>query len=233
MSRLVRCEGLVLKSYPFRESSKIVCVLTKTQGRVDLLARGARKPGSRFGAGLEIGTEASFIFYEREQKTLWTLSAADILSSHQALRDDPESLNKLARILKVLRHISHPGENNPGVYNLTLAVLNAMDMGKLKGVYELFLWRITTLSGYPPRMGEGCLVCGRKDTTFFSVKQGGTLCKTHARDAVRLSDKEFLLLKELNEVSPSFFNLELTPLLEGLIRRYARYHLHADEKVIA
>ncbi|MBN2378810.1 DNA repair protein RecO [candidate division WOR-3 bacterium] len=235
MSRLVRSEGLVLKSRPFRESSKIVAVLTKSSGRIEVLARGARKPGSRFGASLEIGTEAEFIYYERENKSLWTLSSADILNSHQALRENDKTLTLLARILRVLHYISHPGESNPGVYNLTLSVLNAMELGTLAGLYELYLWRITSLNGYPPHLDEGCLVCGRKDPVYFSVKQGGLLCNQHAQgqEAVTLSREELSVLGELLNVAPSGFNIELTPMLEGLVRRYARYHLHADEKIIA
>ena len=234
MSRLVTSEGLVLRSRHFSESSKIVTALTRSSGRVDLLARGARKPGSRFGAALEMGTEASFIFYERENKTLWTLSSADIINPNIELRETVEKLGLLARILKVIHHISHPGEVNPGIYNLTVALLNAMSRNPDEGLYELFLWRVTSISGYPPHIAPGCVVCGKKTQTHFSIPQGGLVCESHSssENSVRLEPGEIKILKDLSEVSPSEVDFKLTPILRELVRSFARYHLHTDQRVI-
>lgn len=234
MSKLVRSEGIVLRSRPFRESSKIATVLTRRSGRVDLLARGARKPGSRFGAALEIGTEGSFIYYERDERTLWTLSSADILCSHHPLRENPRTLLLLARIVKLVAHLSQPGETNPGLYNLTLAVLAAMEEGG-SSLYDLYLWRVAAASGYPPRIDEGCMVCGDKDALDFSVAQGGLLCTRHAedkKDLVRLSVEERRLLNLLREISPRDCKFSIPYSVSKLIRRYARYHLHSNEELI-
>jgi DNA repair protein RecO (recombination protein O) len=236
MSRLVRSEGLVLRTRAFRESSKIATVLTRRTGRVDLLARGARKPGSRFGAALEIGTEDSFIYYERETKTLWTLSSADIIRSHQGLRENPLTLDLLARIVKLLAHLSQPGQTNPGLYNLTLAVLNALETSKVPdALYDLFIWRATALSGYPPRIDEVCLVCGKLEAINFSVPQGGFVCSEHSqgeKNVFRLNIQERDILVRLSDASVGEIKGKLSSTLSRLIRQYASYHLHADERLI-
>lgn len=235
MSRLVRSKGFVLRTRPFRESSKIATVLTRPSGRVDLLARGARRPGSRFGAALEIGTEASFIYYERENQSLWTLSSADILRSHQILRENPETLALLARIVKLLAYLSQPGQTNSGLYNLTLAVLNALETSRNPdALYDLFIWRAAALSGYTPHIDEGCLVCGNKNAPCFSIPQGGFVCSAHSvdEDEIYLTADECRLLKQLSEEPPSEFNASIPPPASKLIRRYVRYHLHADERLI-
>ena len=235
MSRLVRSEGLVLRSQAFRESSKIVTVFTRKSGRVDLLARGARKPGSRFGAGLEIGTEAEFIYYERENRSLWTLSSVDILSSHQILRENPLTLSTLARILKLLSYLSQPGELNTGLYNLTLSVLNSLGTTEVpETIYDLFIWRATALSGYPPHIAARCLVCGKPGAVNFSVAQGGFLCPdhSHGKDIFRLAPEDFRALVRLTQASVSEIEGKLPPVLSRLIRDYARYHLHTDERLI-
>lgn len=46
-SRVDNAEGLVLHSYPFRETSLIVETFTREHGRVALVARGARRPRSQ------------------------------------------------------------------------------------------------------------------------------------------------------------------------------------------
>lgn len=236
MSNVVRSEGLVLRTRPFRESSKIVAVLSRKSGRVDFLARGARKPGTRFGAALEMGTQAEFIYYERENVNLWMLSSADILASHQSVREDAESLPVLAKIVKLLMHVSHPGEANISLYNLTLAVLNALEVNApAPFLYDLFLWRAVAAIGFPPRIDEGCIVCGGKDAARFSVPQGGYVCDRHASqgaDFVRLTVAERLVLNRLGTVSPSEWGAPVPAMVTRLVRLYARYHLHSDERVI-
>ncbi|MCK4232522.1 DNA repair protein RecO [candidate division WOR-3 bacterium] len=236
MSALVRSEGLVLRTRAFRESSKIATVLTRRTGRIDLLALGARKPGSRFGAALEIGTEDSFIYYERETKTLWTLSSADILRSHQCLRENLATLTVLARILKLLYYLSQPGEVNNRLYNLTLAVLNALETSKAPdALHDLFIWRATVLSGYPPRIDDGCIVCGKSEAINFSVSQGGFVCSEHSqgeKNVFRLNIQERDILVRLSDVPVGEIKGKLSLTLSRLIRQYARYHLHADERLI-
>lgn len=236
MSRLTRSEGLVLRSRAFRESSKIVNVFTRKSGRVDLLASGARKPGSRFGAGLEIGTEAEFIYYERENSSLWTLSAADIIRSHQSIRENPSALSILAHILKLLFYISQPGDVNSGLYNLTLSVLNSLERGGFAGsIYDFFIWRAAALSGYPPRMDTRCIICGKPGAVNFSVEHGGFLCSEHSQgiqDLFRLNPHEYDMLNRTADIPVSEIGCEFPSILSKLIRRYARYHLHADERLI-
>ncbi len=45
-SRIDNTPGFVLHSYPFRETSLIVEIWTESHGRIPLVARGARRPGS-------------------------------------------------------------------------------------------------------------------------------------------------------------------------------------------
>lgn len=235
MSNLARSEGLVLRTRPFRESSKIASVLTRRNGRADFLARGARKPGSRFGAALEPGTIAELIYYERENANLWTLSSADIVTSHQAVRENPESLVILAKIIKLLLHVSHPGETNTSLYNLTLSALHALEEnGFAPWFYDLYLWRAAAAMGYPARLDEGCMVCGLTEGLRFSVAQGGFLCPEHVSgypDAIRLDAKKKALLGQLSDLSLSQWSGPIPPVVSKLIRYYVRYHLHTDEQV--
>lgn len=225
----------MLRSRAFRESSKIVTVLSRKHGRVDLLARGARKPRSRFGAALEMGTEADFIYYERKGEDLWTVSAADIVHSHQSLRENTHKLETLGRILKVLYYVSQPGEVNVSLYNFSLSVLNALEQVKTGEVlYDLFLWRCVVLTGYPPHIGEGCIRCGRTDARNFSIGHGGFLCKDHSKgeELIRLDRQEYKTLRDLSQRPLGGVEEKLPSVLSRLIRSYARYHLHADERVI-
>ena len=50
---LYRDQGVVLRTIKLGETDRIVTILTQGHGKVRAVAKGVRKPGSRFGARLE------------------------------------------------------------------------------------------------------------------------------------------------------------------------------------
>ncbi|MFM8780511.1 MAG: DNA repair protein RecO, partial [Gemmatimonadota bacterium] len=49
-------DALVLHAFDYRETSRIVRLATRHAGVVSAVARGARRPKSRFGSGLDLFT---------------------------------------------------------------------------------------------------------------------------------------------------------------------------------
>src|ERR1043166_3222855 len=76
---LVRSEGIVLKTYPLGDTSRIVVVYSRDHGMVRLAAKGARKTPSRFGFALEPLSRATFVFYHKPDRDLHLVSQADTL----------------------------------------------------------------------------------------------------------------------------------------------------------
>jgi hypothetical protein len=73
---LVRSRCLILQSYPYSETSRILRLLTEDFGVQSVIAKGARRPKSRFGGLLEPFTEGTASFYHRETRDLHTLGGS-------------------------------------------------------------------------------------------------------------------------------------------------------------
>ena len=56
-------QGIVLRSMKLGEADKIVTILTQGHGKIRAVAKGIRKPGSRFGARLEPTTHVALQCY--------------------------------------------------------------------------------------------------------------------------------------------------------------------------
>ncbi|MFN8234290.1 MAG: DNA repair protein RecO [Actinomycetota bacterium] len=80
-------QGVVLRSVKLGEADKIVTVMTQGSGKVRAVAKGLRKTTSRFGARLEPFTHVSLMLY-RGRGQLDTVTQAEIIAPHAALRDD-------------------------------------------------------------------------------------------------------------------------------------------------
>jgi DNA repair protein RecO (recombination protein O) len=189
MPNIVKTEGIVLKGMDFRETSRIVTVYTKKFGKVKVLAKGIRRPKSKFGSALETLTRSHIVFYKREQKDLYTLSESDILESHDDLRKNLLGFSYSSVLLDFLDKANPGEESNPRLYRLSAGTLSAMERcvqmrsvecGVRNSDPELvsghtpnsefqmllwgFLWRGISYVGFKPEL-ERCVGCKTKINT--------------------------------------------------------------------
>ena len=60
-----RDEAIVLRTQKLGEADRIITLLTRTHGRVRAVAKGLRKPGSRFGGRLEPFSVVDLLMHTR------------------------------------------------------------------------------------------------------------------------------------------------------------------------
>src|SRR3989442_10715210 len=85
---LVTTPAVVLRTYPYSETSKIVRLATRDLGVQSAIAKGVLRPKSRFAAGLELLSEGMAQLYPRETRELQTLAAFDLLALRRELAQD-------------------------------------------------------------------------------------------------------------------------------------------------
>src|SRR2546422_1420775 len=76
---LVTTPAVVLRTYPYSETSKIVRLATRDLGVQSAIAKGVLRPKSRFAAGLELLSEGVAQLYQRETRELQTPAPFDLL----------------------------------------------------------------------------------------------------------------------------------------------------------
>ena len=69
-----QAEALILRTYKLGEADRIVVFLTRDRGKKRGVAKGARRPKSRYIGALEPMTRAGVAYYEREQRELVRLN---------------------------------------------------------------------------------------------------------------------------------------------------------------
>ena len=91
--RFVTC-GLVLRETDTRDADKILTVLTPDRGKLAVIARGARRKGSRVAAACQLLAYSEMTLYERGQWTM--LDAANTIELFGGLRQDLTALSLAA-----------------------------------------------------------------------------------------------------------------------------------------
>src|SRR5680860_1084881 len=83
---LYREQGLVLRTYKLGETDRILHLLTPGRGKVRAVAKGVRRPGSRFGGRLEPFSHVDLQLYEGRNLDL--ISQAELITPFAKVRAD-------------------------------------------------------------------------------------------------------------------------------------------------
>lgn len=168
--------GIVLRETETRESDKILTVLTGDLGKISVIARGARRKGSRIAAVCQLLAYSEMTLYQRGE--WYYLDEGSTIMLFEALRQDFEKLSLAAYFAELTEFLSE-GATAPEMLPLllnALYALSALDKEPLlvKTAFEL---RLMALSGFEP-LCDGCAVCGRGEVErpMLDVVQGILHC---------------------------------------------------------
>lgn len=124
---IVNTEAIVLKSIKFGDSSIISHIFTKSDGKISVIAKGARSSKSKFLGLLEPMNYISVSYYKKSQKDLHTLSETEkIIDFHKI----STSLNHLAcglMFIESLNQTLEAYESNHLVFELSINFLSLLN----------------------------------------------------------------------------------------------------------
>lgn len=157
---LVETEGLVLRTYPLSDADKIFVALTKDDGLVRGVAKGAKRMKSRFGSGLEPFTVVQLGYFRKEERELVTLSHTELVRSYFGIASEPAFLGTFSQAAELLQAFAPPHDPNERLYNMTKVCLEAAaaDPESLESVYAYFRIWMLKLGGFLPQW-ERCAEC--------------------------------------------------------------------------
>src|SRR5438128_10453246 len=124
MSGLYRDRGIVLRSVKLGEADRIVTFLTEGRGKVRAVAKGVRKPKSRFGARLEPTTHLNLQLYEG--RNLDVVTQVETIDANRALRESYGAFTQAIAMLEAVDHVAQEAEANVALYRMLAAALRTL-----------------------------------------------------------------------------------------------------------
>jgi DNA repair protein RecO (recombination protein O) len=119
-----RSIGIILRIYPFTETSLILHWLTADYGRVATIAKGARRPKSPFRGKLDLFFKADITWLRSRSSDLHTLSEISVLENREALRHDLVYLEQAAYCAALLEQTTETDTPLPEMFSLLDSFLN-------------------------------------------------------------------------------------------------------------
>ncbi len=235
--------ALSLKKTKLGETDLIVTFLAADGCQIRAVAKGARKPGSRFGGRVEPFTVADMLLHTG--RTLETITDAEIVTSHAALREDYDRSQAASVVADFLDKVSVECQTEERLFGLACATLDAMDIAEgdaLLALVTAFLLKGMAMHGYRPQF-DACVECGAPAAgeTRFALEMGGLYCEgcgAQGPDVVHLSSGarsalKALMAAKMSEVGALGIPRDVLADAFGVMRAFVVYHVPARLKALA
>jgi DNA repair protein RecO (recombination protein O) len=233
--KTLKTEAIVLRSIRYGEADRILHLYTAKRGRVGAIAKGARRPKSRFGGRLEPFFRLDLLLHEGRGELL-TVTQAATVAGYPRLRASAATLTAGARACDAVLRLLDSAEPNPPAYNLLCRYLALLDDPGAPEAASLptalsFRLKLTLAAGFAPELSS-CARCGEADhLTGFSGAAGGVVCASCEAGSFSFSEgaHRFMIdaiAKPLAE-APSAGQRELSQ-AERAIRETLEHHAHVQ-----
>ncbi len=180
-----KISGFVLKSLSYGESDLIVTFFSHEFGKINGIAKGAKKSRKRFANVFEPFSLTSMIFSRKSRDTLALIESCEIINHFALIRQDLEKTLIASYFIDLADHFSPEGKSNENLFILLADFLDSLTREKASdAVIRFFEMRLLKISGFEPALGA-CVRCKTPVTNggkyFFYPQEGGITCAACAR----------------------------------------------------
>lgn len=174
-------QAVVLRVWDFSETSQTVSLFCRDQGLLRGLAKGAFRPGSKFGGGLEPLTRGEVVSVAKPNGELATLTEWDLQEVFWGPRRDLLSHRAGLYIADLVHHSILDQDPHLGLFTALVESLRALALaGSTQHTLLRFQWRLLIEIGYRPRLELDATTTNGGSPLTFSPSAGGLIDGSHA-----------------------------------------------------
>lgn len=165
--------SIVLRSIDYKDNDRMLTLLTREQGKISCLARGARKQNNPLFGLSDVFVCADFGFYKRGGKYIITQGV--LRQNFYNIRINAEATAVAAVVAEsVEKAATEAGDAR--LFALLAGVLFALDQGAVPAdVFCFFVIKLLDVLGMRPET-EACVRCGVAAGERINIALGGTVC---------------------------------------------------------
>jgi DNA repair protein RecO (recombination protein O) len=239
--RLYRVEAIVIRRRDWGEADRLLTLYTRERGKIQAIAKGARKPASRKSGHIELFVRTQLLI--ARTRSIDIITQAETLEPYLRLRESLEASSRAHYFSELLDRFTGEAEADEALFDLLDLGLGWLcDTDDIRLVSRYYELRLLELAGFRPELHD-CPTCGKRlgpTDCYFSPGHGGVLCPQCGHDhneAIPLSLTAFKVLRYGQTRDWDHFKrLRLTQTLhdevESALYRYLLFVLERNLKSI-
>lgn len=186
---------LILHRTKLSETDLIIECLAEDGRQIRAVAKGARKPGSRFSAACELFCIDDALI--AEGRNLALISDAKVIQSFKHLMEDYDASLAGQAALELARACSYEDAPDSRIYPMSLRALEALNHlhphPQEMMLLSAYILKVLSHVGYQPDV-SACAICGEEAVSYIDVRAGGLVCSSC------VSEEDTHILPHIDEV---------------------------------
>ncbi|MCK4905638.1 DNA repair protein RecO [bacterium] len=222
-------EGIVLRSFDVRETSKLAVFYTRDFGVLKGLAKGARKKQKYFGSSLELFSHDYISFYKSRNSEVHLIGKCEQKNFYIGIRENILKSSFATYWMEIVQELIQ--DQDKKTFDFLLACLSCLEKepnlpSLLLPFFELNLLK---LAGYGPVL-TNCVSCKQEPVSYkFSPLLGGIICPDCYNKDTRSIDilpNTIALMKVLIKTQlETLPRISVAPKLLGQVKGVIHYYL--------
>lgn len=197
---LEEVHGVVFKRQKYKEADLLVKIMTRENGIITLVVRGALKPKSRLSASVMDFSYGDYVIYS-SGKGLSNLRTYKEVKQFTRLYRDLTANAYASFIMDLIDHAFTEYQPLGKYYDLALFALRKINAGlDPEIITQVVQMQMLAAYGEEPELHH-CLICGKNKGVFdYSIKLGGIICNDHfgqVNSRLHLSPKAVAVLRTI------------------------------------
>ncbi len=175
--KTVKTKGIIITEKVMSDFDKVLTILTPNMGKIECIAKGARRPKSLLMAGTQFLCFGDYLLYKGSEN--YSMNSCETIELFYNIRTDLDKLKYAVYITKIVNDVTMENQNNYKVLQLflnTLYVISNTDKN-LDLIISIFRLRLLSIIGFRPEIKK-CKRCEETENlTKFSIKDNGFKCE--------------------------------------------------------
>ena len=237
---LTKDAAICIRAIDYSETSQIVTFFTRENGKVDAIAKGAKRPKSAFGGPIEMFSRGSVIFTAGAERNLATLTEFDPTPAPSTPGRDYFALNCALFAAELVAALTDHRDPHPVLFDRLTQFLddirNSRERTHSLALIILFQLALLKEIGLQPIL-RACANCktpftGKWTDAFFSSSADGLICgdcEASFSDKIKLSKSAVGCLANMKKIAEAK-EAVLDELEKVLVRHFTEL-LHRPPKM--
>ena len=181
---LKKDQAVCLRTVNYSETSQVLTLFAKKAGKIDAIAKGSKRPKSKFDGPVEILAFGDIVYSPARSAKLAILTEFQQQPVFMQLRTNLFAINCSLFAAELLNSLTHPYDPHPDLFNAFLQFLRDVQDSEndLNALTLLIVFQLALLSlvGSKPVL-RSCVNCkrpfdGKWPEAYFSSPANGLIC---------------------------------------------------------
>ena len=134
MMHTYKIHGIIIRRREYKETDKIITVISKTNGKLSVIAKGIRSVISKRAPGLELFNQVVLTLHKG--KFLDYVTEVTVVESFSRIRTDLKRISAAYELLEIADLLTRENHDQQDIFDLLCAHLHRLNVGDLDCIYE-------------------------------------------------------------------------------------------------